>query len=345
MMPAGQEGLSLQEIAAQLGGDILGDGQTRVSQVATLASARPGQIAFLANPKYRAQLSGTRASAVILAPDAADDTDLPRLLTPNPYAYYARLAAMLNPPPALPAGIAATAVCESAIPASVAVGPGVHVGKNVDIGENVILHAGCVIGDGVKIGAGSRLYPNVSVYHGCSLGRNVIIHSGTVIGADGFGFAPEGGKWLKIPQIGGVVIGDDVEIGANTTVDRGALDDTVIGEGCKIDNQVQIAHNCVIGDYTVIAGCAGIAGSTRIGARCQIGGAAMIIGHLEIAAGSVISAGTMVMKSIRKAGRYTAVYPLAEHDDWIHNAAHLRQLNKLAERIARLEKELSNKQP
>lgn len=343
MPQQGRFDLSLQEIAARLGGDVLGDSATRVNQVATLLSACAGQIAFLANPKYRSQLAETRAAAVVVAPADAEATALPRIVTANPYVYYARLAALLNPPQLPAAGIDPSAVCASELPASACVGPQVSIGHNVELGEGVAIHAGCVIGDNVRIGAGSIIYPNVTIYEGCRFGDNVIVHSGTVIGADGFGFAPEGGKWVKIPQLGGVVIGNDVEIGANTTIDRGALDDTTIGDGCKIDNLVQIAHNCVIGEYSVIAGCTGIAGSTKIGPRCILGGAVMVVGHIEIAGGTTVSGGSLVMKSIRKPGLYTSVFPLSEHEDWIHNAAHIRNLSRLAERIAKLEKIISNK--
>jgi len=337
-MPTGVQGLSLHEIAALLGGDVLGDGQTRVIQVAALASAKAGQISFLTNPKYRTQLTATQASAVIVAPGFAEATALPRIITANPYAYYARVTALLNPAVLPTAGVHDTACVNSPVSASASIGAGVVVGQNVQIGEKVVIHPGCAIGDGVTIGDGSVLYPNVVIYPGCSLGRNTIIHSGAVIGADGFGFAPENGAWVKIPQIGAVHIGDDVEIGANTSIDRGALDDTVIGDGCKLDNQIQIGHNCVIGACTVIAGCVGIAGSAKIGKGCQIGGAAMILGHLEIADGTIISPGSMVMKSITKTGKYTALFPLEEHERWLRNAAQVRHLARMAERVSKLEK-------
>ena len=336
----GSSSLSLADIAARLGGDVLGDSEIRVSQVATLASAESGQISFLTNPKYRRQLAETRASAVIVPPGAADATELPRIVAANAYAYYARVASLLNPPLRPPVGVHSSADCRSAVPASVSIGAQVSVGQGVSIGENVVIHPGCVIGDGVTLGADTVLYPNVTVYAGCQLGQRVIVHSGTVIGADGFGFAPDGGRWLKIPQIGRVIIGDDVEIGANTSIDRGALDDTIIGNGCKLDNQIQIGHNCVIGEHSVIAGCVGIAGSTRLGKGCMLGGAAMILGHLEIADGTIISPGSMVMKSITKAGKYTALFPLEEHGNWLRNAAHVRQLASLAERVRELEKKL-----
>lgn len=331
---------SLKYIAAQLGGDVLGDGEIRVRQVGALASAKAGQISFLSSPKYRSQLASTSASAVIVPPAFADATRLPRIVTGNPYAYYAKVTALLNPVAGLPAGVHPSATLGSCIPATVHIGPQVVMGRNVRLGEGVIIHAGCVIGDEVEIGEGSVLYPRVAIYSGCRIGRHAIIHSGVVIGADGFGFAPENGRWVKIPQIGGVRIGDEVEIGANTSIDRGALDDTVIGSGCKFDNQIQIGHNCIIGDHVVIAGCVGIAGSTQIGRGCMIGGAAMILGHLDIAAGTTISPGSMVMKSIAKPGKYTALFPLEAHEDWLRNAAQVRHLKVLADRVSELEKKL-----
>ena len=333
--------LTLADIAARLGGDVLGDAQTRILQVATLAAAGAGQIAFLANRKYRSQLETTQASAVILAPDAADGFAGPRIVTANPYAYFARVATLLNPPPPVTAGIHASAVVDSPVPASASIGPRVVIGRGVTLGEGVHVQAGCVIGDGASIGAGSLLYPNVTIYHGCRIGERAILHSGVVIGADGFGFAPDGKEWIKIPQIGAVVIGDDVEIGSNTTVDRGALDDTVIGKGCKIDNLVMIGHNCQIGDYTVIAGCAGLAGSTTLGEHCILGGASLISGHLKLAPNTTISGGSTVMRSILEPnGVFTSVFPLDTHEHWMRNASHIRRLSKLAERVSELEKQL-----
>lgn len=339
-MPPSRITFSLSAIAARLGGDVLGDGDVEVTQVAPLSSARAGNISFLAHAKYRAQLADTGASAVIVPPAFSEATSLPRIVTANPYAYYARATALLNPPPALLPGIAASAVLSSRVPDSCYIGPGVVIGQGVTLGEHVVLHPGCVLGDGVSVGAGSVLYPHVSIYADCQIGERAVIHSGAVIGADGFGFAPDQGQWIKIPQIGRVVIGDDVEIGANTSIDRGALEDTMIGNGCKLDNQIQVGHGCVIGDHTVIAGCVGIAGSTHIGKHCAFGGAAMVLGHLDIVDGVTVSPGSMVMKSIRHSGKYTALYPLAEHGEWLRNASHLRHLNTLAERIEELEKKL-----
>lgn len=333
-------GLRLDEIVARLGGTLEGDGSIVVFQVATLSTAGAGQIAFLANPKYRQQLHNTGAAAVIVPPAFAAETSLPRIVHSNSYAYYARVVALLHPQPLREKGVHSTAVVHSAIPASASIGENVVVGTEVTIGENVTLYPGCVIGDGVSIGDDSVLYPNVVVYRECSIGRRAVIQAGAVIGGDGFGFAKEGDRWIKIPQIGRVLIGDDVEIGANTSVDRGALDDTVIGNDVKLDNQIQVAHNVTIGDHAAMAGCVGVAGSTKIGRRCTIGGAGMIVGHLELADDVHISAGTMVTKSLHKPGQYTSIFPLEAHDAWLRNAAQIKRLARLAERVAELEKKI-----
>lgn len=343
-MASREAGFLLADIAARLGGDVLGDAQIRISQVATLASAGEGQIAFLANRKYRSQLQTTQASAVIVSPEFAEGFSGTRIVTANPYAYFARVATLLNPTVSPEPGMHPSVVCESAVPASAVIGPRVCIGRNVTIGENVVIHAGCVLGDGVVIGEGSLLYPNVTVYHGCRVGRRAILHSGVVLGADGFGFAPDGKEWVKIPQIGVVVVGDDVEIGANTTIDRGAMDDTVIGDGCKIDNLVMIGHNCNIGPYSVIAGCTGMAGSTTLGEHCILGGATMISGHLTMAPNTTISGASTVMRSIVEPnGVYASVFPLDSYEHWMRNASHIRRLDKLVDRVAELEKKLKQK--
>lgn len=339
-MTSRAKGLRLEEIVSLLGGLLEGDGSVVVSQVATLASASEGQIAFLANPKYRRQLQSSRASAVIVPQQFSGDTALPRIIHQNPYAYYARVVALLNPPDSGSPGVSSSAVVKSEVPASARILENVVIGSDVSIGENVTLFPGCVVGDGVVIGDDSTLYPNVVVYANCVVGKRAVIHAGAVIGSDGFGFAKDGEHWIKIPQIGRVVIGDDVEIGANTSIDRGALDDTMIGNGVKLDNQIQIAHNVSIGDHSAMAGCVGVAGSTRIGQRCTVGGAGMIVGHLELADDVHISAGTMVTKSLRKAGQYTSIFPLEQHDEWLQNAAQIKRLAKLSDRVAELEKKL-----
>ncbi len=333
-------GLRLDEIVARLGGELRGEGSVTVSQVGTLLSAESDQIAFLANPKYRTQLQTTRAAAVIVPPRFAAETDRPRIVDANAYAYYARVVALLNPPARRTPGVHPRAVVHSALPPSASIGENVVIGERVCLGDNVTLYPGCVIGDGVSLGDDCLLYPNVVVYHGCVIGRRAIIHAGAVIGGDGFGFAREGERWVKIPQIGRVLIGDDVEIGANTSIDRGALDDTLIGDGVKLDNQIQVGHNVRIGDHAAMAGCVGIAGSTRIGHRCTVGGAGMIIGHLELADDVHISAGTLVTRSLPRPGQYTSIFPLEAHSDWLHNAPQIRRLAKLAERVAELEKTL-----
>ncbi len=339
-MRAREDGLRLDEIVSRLGGELAGDGSVVVSQVGSLASAGAGQIAFIVNAKYRPQLRSTHASALIVPPQFADETALPRIIHPNPYAYYARVVALLNPPARRAPGVHPSAVVHSTVPETASVGERAVIGENVEIGQNVTIYPGCVIGDGVSIGDDTLIYPNVVVYARCVIGRRAVIQAGAVIGGDGFGFAKDGECWVKIPQIGRVLIGDDVEIGANTSIDRGALDDTVIGNGVKIDNQIQIAHNVIVGDHTAMAGCVGIAGSTRIGRRCTIGGAGMIIGHLELADDVHISAGTLVSKSLRQPGQYTSVFPLESHDAWLRNAAQIKRLARLAERVAELEKQM-----
>ena len=335
-----QGAFRLDEIVARLGGRLEGDGSVLVTQVGTLASAGAGQIAFLANPKYRKQLQTTGAAAVIVPPQFVADTNLPCIIHNNAYAYYAKVAAMLNPVTIRLPGVHSSAVVHSQLHSSVSIGENVVIGKDVQFGENVTLYPGCVIGDRVSLGEGTCIYPNVVIYSDCVVGKRAVIQAGAVIGGDGFGFAKEGDNWIKIPQIGRVIIGDDVEVGANTSIDRGALDDTVIGNGVKIDNQIQIAHNVTIGENSALAGCVGIAGSTRIGRRCTVGGAGMIIGHLEIADDVHVSAGSMVTKNLLNPGQYTSIFPIETHAAWLKNAAQIKRLAKLADRVAELEKKL-----
>ncbi|MBR0565238.1 UDP-3-O-(3-hydroxymyristoyl)glucosamine N-acyltransferase [Azoarcus sp. L1K30] len=336
--------MRLDALVSSLGGELVGDGSINVGRVATLDQAGEGDLSFVANPKYLAQLKSSRAAAVIVGRKARDAvTDRPRIVADDPYLYFARVARLFNPPPAVAGGVHLLAAVSCTVPASVAIGAGAVVEEGVVLGEGVSIGAGAYIGREVCIGANTRIAPRTTIYDGCLIGTDCIIHAGAVIGSDGFGFAREReGSWVKIPQVGRVVIGNDVEIGANTTIDRGALDDTVIGNGVKIDNQIQIGHNVRIGDYTAIAGCVGIAGSTRIGARCMIGGQAGIIGHLTIADDVVISAGTLVTKSIRQPGVYTANLPVQGHGDWVKNFAHLRHLDALVDRIRALEQRLDN---
>ena len=330
----------LSEIAAQLGGRVLGDATVHIAQVATLERAQASQISFLTNSKYRAQLISTKAGAVILGEADADATELPRIISDNPYAYFAKVSALLNPLPQVIAGVhpSATVSDSAKIDKTACVEAAAVICAGAIIGAHSVIGAGCYVGDNVVIGSHVRLYPRVVVYHDCVIGNNLIAHSGVVIGGDGFGIAMDAGHWIKIPQIGRVVIGNDVEIGANTTIDRGALDDTVIEDGVKLDNQIQIAHNVRIGAHTAIAGCVGIAGSTTIGKYCLIGGSAGILGHLQIADRVEISAFSLIGKSIREAGSYTAIFPFSKTEEWRANAVHLRHLEELVKRVKTLEK-------
>ncbi len=338
-----RQSYSLRELAERFGGKVTGNPEVEVRQVATLESATADSLAFLANERYLPQLKTTRAGAVIIGESARDATLLPRIICGNPYAYFARVSALFNPTQSAEPGAHASAVVDSSATVSgdAEIGPCAVIARNARIGAGSIVGAGCYIGESVTLGAGSRLYPNVTIYHDCLIGERVILHSGVVIGADGFGIAMNEGRWLKVPQIGRVVIGNDVEIGANTTVDRGALDDTVIEEGVKLDNQIQIAHNVHIGAHTAIAACAGVAGSSKIGRYCRIGGAAGIAGHLSIADHVEISTFTLVTKSINKPGTYTGVYAFEPHGEWRRNAVQLRKLAELADRVRALEKKRS----
>ncbi len=333
----------LADITARFGGKIVGDANTIITQIATLDAAQAGEIGFLANAKYRKQLESSKASAVILSEADSRTTSLPRIVAANPYSYFAKLSAFLNPLKEYASGIHPSAV----IAKSAHVSPDAHiaalvsVGEGAQIGAGTVVMEGCVIGEGVLIGVNTRLYPRVVVYQDCVIGAHVILHSGVVIGSDGFGIAMEEGRWLKIPQIGRVVIGDHVEIGANTTVDRGALADTVIEEGAKLDNQIQVAHNVRIGAHTAIAGCVGIAGSANIGRYCRIGGGAIILGHLQIADQVEVSSGTVITKSIREAGTYTGTFPFDDNHAWRKNAAQLRHLDDMADRIKKLEQQIA----
>ncbi|MDI1309380.1 MAG: UDP-3-O-(3-hydroxymyristoyl)glucosamine N-acyltransferase [Methylotenera sp.] len=334
---------TLSDIVDELGGRIIGDNSTIISRVSSLQNASSGDICFINDAKYLKVLAASQASAFILRENDAELTSLPRIIVENPYAYFAKVSAFLNPPVKYLLGIAPTAVVDasSTVPDSCSVSALVAIGANVVLGENVFIGIGCVIENDVKIADNTRLEPNVTVKHHCNIGKNCHIFSGAVIGSDGFGYAEEAGRWLKIPQVGRVIIHDYVDIGANTTIDRGALDDTVIEEGVKIDNLIQIGHNCVIGAHTVIAGCTGIAGSAKIGKHCKIGGAAMILGHLDIADHVTISPGSMITRSLTTADTYTALMPFQTHKAWLNTAAKIRHLDDLSDKIKQLEKALA----
>lgn len=333
----------LSDVVAQLGGRVQGDGEVCITQVATLENARPDQISFLSNSKYRGQLADTRAGAIILGEADAHATVLPCIVSDNPYAYFAKVSALFNPPPRFGSGVHPSAIIDATakISDSASIGQNVVIEAGASVAADSVIGAGCYIGANVIVGNKVRLYPRVTIYHDCVLGNNLIVHAGVVIGADGFGIAMDKERWVKVPQIGRVVIGDDVEIGANTTIDRGALDDTVIEEGVKLDNQIQVAHNVRIGAHTAIAGCVGIAGSAIIGRHCLIGGGARILGHLQLADHVEIAANTLVGKSIREAGAYAAIYPFSKAEDWRKNAVHLRHLDALSQRVKKLEQEIT----
>jgi UDP-3-O-[3-hydroxymyristoyl] glucosamine N-acyltransferase len=336
-------GIRLAELADRVGAVLDGDGDVVVRRVATLENAGPDAITFLTSVRMRDLLASTRAGAVIVGPADAPGTALPKLVHRNPYATYARVATLLHPPPPAIPRLHPTACVapDAVVDASADIGPFVVIGARVQVGARAIIGAGTTLYADVVVGDDAHLYPQVAVYAGCSIGARTIVHSGAVIGADGFGMAEEDGAWLKIPQIARVIIGADCEIGANTTIDRGALEDTVIEDDVKLDNQIQIGHNCRIGAHTAVAGCVGIAGSTVIGRNCRIGGAAMIAGHLKITDGCTISAGTLVAKPITVAGAFAGTFPLMPHRDWRYVASELRRLRILAERVTALERALA----
>lgn len=333
---------TLADIAARLGAELRGDATAVISGLHTLSAAGPQHLAFLSNPLYKSELASTRAGAVLLRPDDAADFSGNALLVPNPYVAYAQLAAVFDRTPRLPAGVHPSAVVSASarIDASAAIGPRAVVGDEVVVGPGSVIEAGAVVQARTQIGRDCRIRANAVIYHDCVLGDRVNIHSGAIIGGDGFGFANDRGRWHKIAQIGRVVIHNDVDIGANTTVDRGALDDTVIHDGVIIDNQVQIAHNVVIGAHTAIAACCGISGSTRIGAHCVLAGGVGLVGHIQIADKVQITGMTMVTKSITEAGSYSSGTAFESSERWRKTAVRVRQLDDMARRLRQLEAEL-----
>lgn len=331
--------ITLAELAEHVGAKLSGGHDTTITGVATLQSARSGDISFLANSQYRKYLADTKATAVLLSEQDSEHCPVHALVCRNPYLAYAQTAALLYPEVSGSSGCHDTAVIadDSVVDKTASIGAHCVIESGVTIGANVTIGAGCVIGRDVTISANSQLKPNVTIYHGAKLGQRCIMHSGVVIGADGFGIAPAEGAWIKVPQIGSVVIGDDVEIGANTTIDRGALENTVIGNGVKLDNQIQIAHNVRIGDHTVIAACAGISGSVTIGRHCMIAGGVGVAGHLEIADGVTVTGMSMVTKSIREAGVYSSGWGAQSQASWHRQVAALRRLPKFMQKF-RLDK-------
>jgi UDP-3-O-[3-hydroxymyristoyl] glucosamine N-acyltransferase len=325
-----QEGFSLGELAVRFGLELRGSPDTRVSHVATLAQAASGSLSFLADSRHRRELATTGASAVVLGPADAPSCPVAALVTQNPRLAFARMAALLHPEPKQTPGVHPTAVVDPGVrvPASATVGPLAVIEEDVELGERVWVGPGCILQRGARVGEETRLVARVNLYPGVELGARCLAHAGAVIGADGFGLAADGGAWIKIPQVGSVRIGDDVEIGANTTVDRGAIGDTVIGEGVKLDNQIQVGHNVIIGAHTAIAACTGISGSTTIGKRCRVGGMVGFAGHLTIADDVVITGCSLVSASIREPGSYSSGMPTVSTRAWRRMVAHLRRFGE-----------------
>lgn len=331
---------TLSELAAMIDAEIIGNLAHEIRALAALQSATAADLSFIANPAYKKYLSSTQAGAVLINPDLAADYSGNKLVVKNPYIAYARLSAVFDVSSASTAGVHPSAVIGNNCQLGEGISIGAHavIGDGVTLGDGVVIGPGCYVGNDSLLGENTRLSANVTIYHGVSIGANCLLHSGSVIGADGFGFAPEAGGWTKIHQLGGVKIGNKVEIGACTCIDRGALDDTEIEDGVIIDNHVQIAHNVRIGRNTAIAGHSAIAGSTLIGANCTIAGAVAIVGHLTITDKVHISARSLVSASIKEAGSYSSGTPLAPTKDWRKNAARFRQLDNLAARLIKLER-------
>ena len=332
--------ISLGELAVRFGCELHGDPDVAVDRVATLKEAQSGAVSFLANPQYRQELAQTRASVVILDASLAEQCPVASLVCSNPHVTYARVAALLHSPAAAPPGVHASAVVspEAVIDPSAHIAALAVVGARARIGARAVIGAHCVIEDDVVVGEDTRLAPRVTLCHGVKIGARGVVLSGAVIGGDGFGFARDGEAWVKVPQVGTVLIGADVEIGANTTIDRGALGDTVIGDGVKLDNLIQIGHNVRIGAHTAIAGCTGVSGSTRIGARCMIAGAVGIAGHLSICDDVTVTGCSLVSHSLTRPGVYSGGIPAEEARSWRRIVARLKRIDKLSERITALER-------
>ncbi|MEI2455925.1 UDP-3-O-(3-hydroxymyristoyl)glucosamine N-acyltransferase [Lysobacter firmicutimachus] len=330
-------GHTAQELAERFALGLRGDGAARVLGVGTLARAEPGQLAFLANPKYRAQLAASRAGVVVMREDDAEGYPGTALIARDPYAAFAKISALFEPRPLREPGIHASAAIDPSadVSADAHIGPFVSIGARSRVEAGAIVGPGCVIGEDCVVGAGSELIARVTLVTRVRLGQRVLIHPGAVLGADGFGLAMEAGRWLKVPQLGGVVVGDDCEIGANTTIDRGAIEDTVLEEDVRLDNQIQIGHNVRIGAHSAMAGCSAAAGSAKIGRYCLIGGGAGVLGHLELCDKVVVTAMSLVTSSIREPGEYSSGTPLMDNRSWRKNAARFKQLDAIARRNPR----------
>lgn len=342
--------ISLEELVGRFGGQLIGDGSIRVTGFAPLDNADIEHITFLTNPRLRHEVSRCQAAALIISPKdnqlVGDLFKGARIVTRNPYAYFAHAAQLFESFKTVPPvpGVHPSAVVDpsASVAASATIGPFVTVEAGAEIGENCLIEAGCFIGENAKVGAGCHFFPRVVFLKGCEIGERGVLRPGAVIGCEGFGFANEDGVWVKIPQTGRVIIGHDVQIGANTTVDRGALSDTIIENGVKLDNQIQIGHNCHIGENSAMAGCVGVAGSAIFGKHCTVGGAAMIGGHLTIADGVHITAASVVQSSVTEPGVYSGFYPLAKHAEWEKTAVLTRKLGTMRDRIRELEKNIQS---
>lgn len=339
--------MKLAELAVRFGCELRGDPDIDVRSVASLAAATRDSVSFLANPRYLPQLRQTQAGAVIVDAASAAHCAVPVLVAEHPHACFARVAALLHPEPAAEAGRHPSAViaADATVDPSAHVGPQCVIGAGVRIGPRAVLGPACVVEAGAIIGADVRLVARVMVCRNVTLGDRCIVQPGAVIGADGFGYAPERGTWVKVPQIGSVRVGADVEIGANTTIDRGAIGDTIIEEGVKLDNQIQIGHNVVVGAHTAMAACVGVSGSTKIGRRCQIGGAVGIVGHLTICDDVFITGFTMVASSIKTPGVYSSGLPATGAAQWRRTIGRLRRLDGIASRLRAVERKLGDSGP
>lgn len=316
------------DLIKQLGGELIGDSNILINSVASLESANKNSVSFFNNSKYLDLLKNTKAALVILNKESCALHAGACIVVDNPYLYFAKISRLLNPIKILKKEIHKSAIIHSTckLGKDIYIGPNVIIEENVSIADGVTVHAGAIIESDNIIGSHSTIHSNVVIKTNTIIGKNCTLYAGAVIGSDGFGYAKDNDKWLAIPQIGKVVLGDNVDIGSNSTIDRGALDDTIISSGVKIDNLVQIGHNCIIGENTIIAGCVGIAGSAKIGKNCAIGGAAMILGHLSITDNVTISPGSMITRSIKNSGTYTALMPFQDHEAWLKTAAKIRRL-------------------
>jgi UDP-3-O-[3-hydroxymyristoyl] glucosamine N-acyltransferase len=328
-------GFTAATLADRFSLGLKGDGDAVVAGVATLANAGPGQLSFLSNPRYRGQLADSRAAVVVMRAEDAEGFAGTALVAKDPYVAFARIAALFDPPPPLRPGVHAGAVVDpsASVDPQAQVDAFCSIGARARIGAGAVIGPGCVIGEDCEVGEGCVLVARVTLVRRVRLGRRVLIHPGAVLGADGFGLAMDAGRWIKVPQQGGVVVGDDCEIGANTTIDRGAIEDTVLEEDVRLDNQIQVGHNVRIGAHTAMAGCSAVAGSATIGRYCLVGGAAGILGHLEVCDRVMITAMSLVTHSIREPGEYSSGTPLMPNREWRRNAARFRQLDTLARRL------------